>query len=626
MRYLGWVIFAVIFVLVAIEVVLLGLGSTSVLSYEVLVQHAFPWVPLGSLVGSAVGALIIWRYPRNTVGWLLCISGLGSPIAMVSYAFATVVNEGLFDAPVLSTIANYVSSLFDASFTISFLAVIFMIVPDGRFLSPRWKYALALPVLAVGLRWIAVFQLPPEAFIEGAAADVGQPVVVLLTVGGIAVLVSVFLGAIALWLRLRRSTGATRQQLRWIVTSAGVLAASFTLVGVVEVFTDNPPWIPVVALYLSYIFVLVSIGVAVLRYRLYDIDVILSRAIALGVLAVFVTIGYIAVVVAIGAVITATGGFGSQSFWPSLVAIALVAVAFQPLRRHVLRLADQLVYGNRAAPYEALADLGRRLADSPSPDTLPQRVAEAAGRAVGAAGVVVSIGGPADTAAVLLARWAADPTGADRTDAQVVLLPVSDFGEQVGTIEVTMPPGRTLRGFERDLLTDVAAQAGIAFRNTLLEAELAARVAEGEQQSAELAASRRRLVGVEDEARERLAAAIRRSVVPHLAAVESGLTAGGTQPDPMLLRDRLSPLISDVELALDELRTVCRGVFPALLERRGLAPALIGAIRHHPPAGASRGRRFRRPAARPRRRGRRLRLLHRGDPRRPAEHTAAVGR
>ena len=576
MRYLGWVIFAVIFVLVAIEVVLLGLGSTSVLSYEVLVQHAFPWVPLGSLVGSAVGALIIWRYPRNVVGWLLCISGLGSPVAMVSYAFATVANEGVFDAPVLSTIANYVSSLFDASFTISFLAIVFMIVPDGRFLSPRWKYALALPALAVTLRWGAVFMLPPDAFLQGPSADVSQLVVVLLTVGGVAVLVSVFLGAIALWLRLRRSTGATRQQLRWIVTSAAVLAASFTLVGVVELFTDNPPWVPVVALYLSYIFVLVSIGVAVLRYRLYDIDVILSRAIALGVLAVFVTIGYVVVVVAIGSVITVTGGFGSRLFWPSLVAIALVAVAFQPLRRHVLRLADQLVYGNRAAPYEALADLSRRLADSPSPDTLPQRVAEAAGRAVGAAGVVVAIGGgPGDTSPLLLARWAFDPTGADRTDAQVVLLPVGDFDEQVGSIEVTMPPGRTLRGFERDLLTDVAAQAGIAFRNTLLEAELAARVAEGEQQSTELAASRRRLVGVEDEARERLAAAISRSVVPHLAAVQSGLASGDQHPDPILLREQLSPLIADVEIALEELRTVCRGVFPALLERRGLAPALI---------------------------------------------------
>ena len=586
MRYLGWVIFAVIVVLVAIEVVLLTLGSESVLSYEVLVQHAFPWVPLGSLVGSAVGALIIWRYPRNVVGWLLCIGGLGSPVAMVSYAFATVVYEGLLDAPGLATAANYVSSLFDASFTISFLAVIFMIVPDGRFLSPRWKYALVLPFLAVVCRWSAVLALPPDAFLEGRSSDVSQAVVVLLTMGGVAVLISVLLGATALWLRLRRSTGTARQQLRWIVTSACILAASFTLVGIVELFTDDPPWLPIVALYLSYIFVLVAIGVAVLRYRLYDIDVILSRAIVLGVLALFVTIGYVVVVVAIGTFITVTGSFGSRVFWPSLVAIALVAVAFQPLRRHVLQLADRLVYGNRAAPYEALAELSRRLADSPSPDSLPDRVAAAAGRAVGAACVAVSLRGPADGSPVRVARWTdrqglpgdgIDQPRAERVSPPVIRLPVSDMGEQVGSIEVTMPPGRALRTFERTLLDDVAAQAGVAFRNALLEAELEVRVTEGEQRSADLAASRRRLVGVEDEARERLAAAINRSVVPHLTAVENGLAACA-DAGPGSLGERLTPLIAETERALEELRTVVRGVYPALLERRGLAPALAARL------------------------------------------------
>ena len=77
----------------------------------------------------------------------------------------------------------------------------------------------------------------------------------------------------------------------------------------------------------------------------------------------FVSAGYIVVAVAIGAVLQAVGAPGSTLCWPSLVATALVAVAFQPVRKQVLRLVDRLVYGNRAAPYEALATLGRRLAD-----------------------------------------------------------------------------------------------------------------------------------------------------------------------------------------------------------------------------------------------------------------------
>jgi signal transduction histidine kinase len=146
------------------------------------------------------------------------------------------------------------------------------------------------------------------------------------------------------------------------------------------------------------------------------------------------------------------------------------------------------------------------------------------------------------------------------------------MGEQVGSVEVTMPPGRALRTFERQLLTDVAAQAGVAFRNLLLEAELTAKVEQGQAQSAELAASRRRLLGAEDEARERLAGAIRRNVVPHLAAVDAGLTAGPHTDH--YLPGQLEPLVGATECAQQELRIVCRGVFPALLDRRGLVPAL----------------------------------------------------
>ena len=162
--------------------------------------------------------------------------------------------------------------------------------------------------------------------------------------------------------------------------------------------------------------------------------------------------------------------------------------------------------------------------------------------------------------------------GPVRTAGATLLLPVLDMAEQVGSIEVTMPPGRALRTFERDLLQDVAAQAGVAFRNALLEAELTARVEQGEALAAELSASRRRLLGVEDEARERLAGAIRRNVVPHLAVVDAELTTGPAVDQ--YLPEQLEPLIDEVERAQQELRTVCRGVFPALLERRGLIPAL----------------------------------------------------
>ena len=582
MRILGWVLFAATCGMFVLQGLFLAASTEPLVSYDVLVEQVFPLLGLGAVVGAGVGALIISRYPRNLIGWLFLVGQFGTAACMASGAFGHLVSQGVVDAPVAGQISFYVTRLFDTTYTVTVLAVIFMIAPDGRLLSRRWRLAIGVAILALALRIGAILTLAANDIAPGEIVQYSGFGLLLVIASFFMLLLAILLGAVALMLRLRRSNGQQRLQLRWISTAGAVLAVTFILFALDQFLGGPAVWFLTEITLLAYIFVSVSVGVAILRYRLYDIDVILSRAITLGVLAVFVTVGYIGVVVAIGSVLVAVGAPGSTLCWPSLVATAVVAVAFQPLRRHVLRLADQLVYGNRAAPYEALATLSRRLADSPSPDALPARVAEATGRAVGAARALVSLGQPGGRSPVHSAVWSdvdstsGSASGSGRVDVPALVLPVRDMDEQVGSIEVTMPPGRALRTFERHLLEDVAAQAGVAFRNALLETELAARVAQGEAQSVELAASRRRLVGVEDEARERLAGAIRRSVVPHLAAVDSGLSADTA--DPQRLVGRLSSLIAEIERALEELRTVCRGVFPALLERRGLIPALYAQL------------------------------------------------
>ena len=559
---------------------------------------------------------------------------------LAAQAFVVLVGQGRIEAPIAGRVAVYVANLFDATYTIAFLAVIFMIAPTGRLLSRRWRYAVAVPIAAVVVNAAVILTLPAENLQPGRPAEAGAVALALLIGSGVALLVSVVLGAVALWVRLRRSTGDERRQLRWIATSAAVLAGTFVLLGVGNLVLGFESWVVLEALYLAYIGVFVSVGIAILRYRLYDIDVILSRAIVLAVLAVFVTVGYVGVVVAIGSVLAAAGTAVSGVFWPSLVATALVAAAFQPVRRHVLHLADRLVYGEQAAPYEALADLSRRLADSPSPEQLPARVAESAGRAVGAAHTRVRLGTPDnDPSAGLIADWPTDPpagdlptgdTGAD-PGSPTVQLPVVDRGERVGSIAVIMPRGRDLRAAERRLLADFAEQAGVAFRNTLLQTELTARVDEIAARSRDLEQSRRRLVDAEDTERERLAAAIRRRVVTHLAPVIQGIGGGLdiTAPD---VAGELDRLISHTQTAVDELRAVSHGVFPALLHRRGLRRRAVRRARHHPPADRPRGRRLRRPAPGPGRRGSRVPVLQRRrthrhpGPRAPAHRRRPPGR
>jgi signal transduction histidine kinase len=583
MRVLGWGLFAATCVMFALQGLFLAASNDSLISYEVLVDRVFPLLGIGAVVGAGVGALIVSRYPRNLVGWLFLIGQLGNAIGLAADAFAVLVGQGVIIAPGAGRIAGYLSQVFGTVFAVTVMSVIFMIAPDGRLLSWRWRFAVAVPVVAQLLWWLGVVLTSVAAGVPGRETFSRTRAEVAFLAGFSATLLSICLGAIALVLRLRRSTGQQRLQLRWISTGAAALAVIFVPYALSDLLSGQTPWILPVATCLAYIFLSVSVGVAIFRYRLYDIDVILSRAIVLGVLAAFVTVGYIVVVVAIGALLMAFGAPGSNLYWPSLVATALVAVAFQPIRNHVLRLADRLVYGERAAPYEALTTLSRRLADSPSPDALPARVAEATGRAVGAAGVLAGLGRPGEATQVRSAVWStAGSPGSVPVGAPSLVLPVLDTREQVGSIEVTMPPGRALRTFERNLLEDVAAQTGVAFRNALLESELAARVEQGKAQSAQLEASRRRLIGVEDEARERLADAIQRRVVPHLHEVDTELTTGPAGDHGRPPRE-LEPLIGAIEAALEELRAVCRGVFPALLDRRGLVPALSGQLaRTHP--------------------------------------------
>ncbi|WP_395728808.1 hypothetical protein [Nakamurella sp.] len=570
MRRLGWIMFgATCLCVVAQGIALLGSG-VSFWSYDVLVDQGFPLLAIGSVLGAAVGALIISRYPRNMVGWLFAAGQLGDAFGLACKAVVfTLITTGRPDAIPRGVLFG--SQLFGAFFTVAFLALIYLLAPEGRLPSRRWRYAPLVPIGALLAQDVVLLTFPPAVFVGDEPAEMGPAAVAVLITSSVAMAVAIGLGAVAVWRRLQVATGERRQQLLWLAASGAALTATYALLVAVQLTVGAAPWYTVLPIYLAYIFVSVSIGIAILRYRLYDIDIILSRAIVLAVLGVFVTAGYIAVVVTIGWALSAFGASGSDLYWPSLVASALVAAAFQPLRRRVLRWADRLVYGPRAAPYAALTGLNQELANRPSPAAVPALVAEIAGRAVGAVRAVATVG-PTDDPLVT-STWAR-PNARPATRSVEHATTVTDLGEPIGCVSVEVPAGRGLRPFERALLDDIGRQAGVAFRGALLEAEVAERVAQVESSSAELERSRRRLVRAEDEARERFAADIDERVVPMLRSARDGLESAGP--------DAVAGAIDDVEAALSELRTVVRGVFPALLERRGLAPALFAAYERSP--------------------------------------------
>src|SRR6202040_3492891 len=125
----------------------------------------------------------------------------------------------------------------------------------------------------------------------------------------------------------------------------------------------------------------ISIAIAMLKYRLYDIDLVINKSLVFGALAVFITAVYVAIVVGIGAF---AGSAGRPNLALSIVATAIVAVAFQPVRERVQRIANRLVYGKRATPYEVMAAFSERMAGALSADDVLPSMAEAAVRGIGA--------------------------------------------------------------------------------------------------------------------------------------------------------------------------------------------------------------------------------------------------
>jgi signal transduction histidine kinase len=255
------------------------------------------------------------------------------------------------------------------------------------------------------------------------------------------------------------------------------------------------------------------------------------------------------------------------TFWPSLMATALVAISVQPLRRRLVQLADRAVYGARAVPYEALADFTNDLQQSPGPQDLVDQVAESIGAAVGARQVEIRLVLHSDEVV-----WAAWPRALIPAGGPDLLLPVADREAALGELAVTWPPGRSVRPHEERLLRDFTDQLGRAFRNLQLESDLAERVEQLAAQTDELAASRRRLLSAQAEGRHRFESAISREVLPHLDGLPRELAT--IAKSPRLTADTLGPMIARTHEALAALRRLTRGVFPAEITHRGLVSAL----------------------------------------------------
>lgn len=313
----------------------------------------------------------------------------------------------------------------------------------------------------------------------------------------------------------------------------------------------------------------------ILRFHLWRFERVLHKALVYGLLASFITLVYAGVVVGIGRSIDSGGG---GDFVLSIVATAIVAIAFEPLRVRLQRLANVLVYGKRASPYEVLTDFSDQMAGSLSIDEVLPRMAEAAARGVGAqrsrVHVLLPDGGERSV------DWPSDtePLPDGRFDRTLV---IEHKGEPVGGVSIAKPPGDAITAEEDRLLADLASQAGLALQNVRLTAELQARLQEISAQADELRASRQRIVAAQDAAARRLERNIHDGAQQQLVSigVTARLARSLASKDPARTEELLNKLGVETEEALQALRDLARGIYPSILSDKGVSAALEVQIR-----------------------------------------------
>ena len=495
-------------------------------------------VLIESTVALVVGLLVVRRDPRNVVGWLL-----------VAHAMAVALVLSGDEEASASTLSAWASQLGQGTWVLLFvfIALIGYVFPTGEFLSRRWRrYVIAC--LAGHVVFLVAAALDASSFREvnpgvTPPLDVPDPPLaleVLLLVVGLGSVPALPLGAVACAVvRLRRAEGEERRQLLWFAWAAISIPGGFALC-----LLDNAVGAHGVLQFLG-VTVLgtvlpLAIGVAILRSRLFDIELVLSRTLTYSVLTVLVVATY-------GVVLLAVRALAGGGDLAGLLAVGVVAVAVHPVHARVRRRVERWVYGDRSDPYAALRRLSDRLEDTADPEQVVRTVATTIAEAL-----------RVDEVEVLVDRAASAPPADDR--AGHVSVPLTHHGQPLGRLVVHVPPGRSLSVADRDLLDELARHAGVVVDAVYL--------------GLDLRQSRVRLVTAREEERRRLRRDLHDGLGPSLAAIVLKLNAvSGLVTDERAGR-LLGQLREETRLAIDDIRRLVDDLRPPALDEVGLVDAL----------------------------------------------------
>jgi hypothetical protein len=333
-----------------------------------LTLGAFVGPVLACVSAATVGAVLASRRPRHPVGWLLLALGLSLAWAGVPPAYAA---YGLLARPGALPAAHAVARSWPATVVTAQTAAgfVLLLTPTGSLPSPRWRWwgrvtAAAAIIFVVALA-VASGPLDPRYQVLGGPFELRAMGGVLLVVNQLALAVTtlaVMVGAASLVVRFRRARGVERQQLRWVASAAAlaVMGALVALGGLAVGSTAVVTW----AISAGFAVLPVALGAAILRYRLYDLDRIISRTLAYGLLTVLLGGGYALVVLGLGQLV------GRDSSLVVAGATLTVAALFQPARRRIQQAVDRRFNRRRHDAAQMIEAFSARLRDEVDLDTL----------------------------------------------------------------------------------------------------------------------------------------------------------------------------------------------------------------------------------------------------------------
>ena len=484
-------------------------------------------------------AVIFWRKSDNWVA------------VFVSF---TLVTSGALNIIELESGASSMLALVEAVLSffgyVSFV-IAFYIFPNGRFV-PKWTRWLVF----VWALYVAAFYFLPDV---PPFPHAWPPLLsALLSVPLVASVLGTMIFAQAYRYR-RVSTPIQRQQTKWVVLGLTTAITGVVLVVLPAVVYPEllQPGVPKVlyalfeltATNLALLLIPLSIGVAILRYRLWDVDVVINRTLVYGALTASVAGIYVLIVGSLGALLEARG-----SLTVSLPAAGVVAILFAPLRQRLQRGVNRLMYGERDEPYRVLSRLGERLEATLEPASVLPTIVETVAGALKLPYAAISM---ARESGFEVAAAQGTPTGEETA------LPLTYGGRPIGELTLApREPGDAFTPADMRLLRDLARQAEVAVHAVRL--------------TADLQRSRERLVTAREEERRRLRRDLHDGLGPTLAGLSLGLDISlkTLKSEPGEAEHLLAELKSRTQEAVADVRRLVYGLRPPALDDLGLVQAI----------------------------------------------------